>query len=103
MRYFMGYMTRHESIQMIIYDIVSHLRTVHVPSLVMGILALAFLLTMKASGAAGQCSPAWRGVAWRGVAWHGISCSLTAPMHGPIRCFLTAPLGLVQANIAHVA
>ncbi|GJP74420.1 hypothetical protein CLOP_g5003 [Closterium sp. NIES-67] len=50
MRYFLGYTTRHETIHMILYDIFVNLKTVHVPSLVMGSLALAFLLVMKHLG-----------------------------------------------------
>ncbi|CAI7919312.1 unnamed protein product [Closterium sp. NIES-54] len=47
MRYFLGYTTRHETMHMILYDIFVNLKTTHVPSLVMGVLALAFLLIMK--------------------------------------------------------
>lgn len=47
MRYFMGYTTRHETIHMIIYDIICNLSTIHYPSLILGSLSLAFLLVMK--------------------------------------------------------
>ncbi|CAI5503317.1 unnamed protein product [Closterium sp. Naga37s-1] len=50
MRYFLGYTTRHETIHMILYDIFVNLKTTHVPSLIMGVLALAFLLIMKHLG-----------------------------------------------------
>ncbi|CAI5461524.1 unnamed protein product [Closterium sp. Yama58-4] len=50
MRYFLGYTTRHETMHMILYDIFVNLKTTHVPSLVMGVLALAFLLIMKHLG-----------------------------------------------------